>query len=67
MRPHGDLTQCPRPLPPSSAAQVAIEQIQRCLAQGCSELELAQARAALDAMNQPRQSPQLQLVLTVLP
>jgi hypothetical protein len=37
-----------------------IAAIRRVLEQGCTPQELAQARASLDALNQPRQ-PQLDL------
>lgn len=55
MRSQERLTRWPRCRQPSPAAREAIATIQRVLEQGCTAEEVAQARAALDAMNLPRQ------------
>ncbi len=60
MRTRGRLTCRPSKQQPSRAAREAMAQIQRVLAHGCTAEELAQARAALNALDTPRQ-PQLLL------
>lgn len=55
MRARGGLTCRYRKPLPSRTAIEAIAAIQRVLEQGSTREELAQARASLDALSQPRQ------------
>ena len=60
MRTYGGLTCRYRKPPPSRTVIETIDAIRRVLEQGCTPQELAQARANLDALNQPLQ-PQLDM------
>lgn len=57
MGPRGSLRRCPISSQQRAAMRAAQEHVDRVVTQGSSAEEQAQARAAIDAMSQPRQPP----------